>query len=66
MATPAIAQAGIAYVPESMAVFSDLTVRENLYLAARSGALQVQEHLAPHAVHALSSGEISVRLEGSP
>lgn len=39
MATPAIAQAGIAYVPESMAVFSDLTVRENLYLAARSGAL---------------------------
>lgn len=39
MATPDIAQAGIAYVPESMAVFSDLTVRENLYLAARSGAL---------------------------
>ena len=37
--TPDIAQAGIAYVPESMAVFSDLTVRENLYLAARSGAL---------------------------
>jgi branched-chain amino acid transport system ATP-binding protein len=39
MATPAIAQSGIAYVPESMAVFSDLTVRENLFLAARSGAL---------------------------
>ncbi len=39
MSTPDIAQAGIAYVPESMAVFSDLTVRENLYLAARSGAL---------------------------
>ena len=39
MTTPDIAQAGIAYVPESMAVFSDLTVRENLYLAARSGAL---------------------------
>jgi branched-chain amino acid transport system ATP-binding protein len=39
MATPDIAQAGIAYVPESMAVFSDLTVRENLYLAARSGPL---------------------------
>ena len=37
--TPDIAQAGIAYVPESMAVFSDLTVRENLYLAARSGPL---------------------------
>ena len=37
--TPDIAQSGIAYVPETMAVFSDLTVRENLYLAARSGAL---------------------------
>ena len=39
MSTPDIAQSGIAYVPESMAVFSDLTVRENLYLAARKGAL---------------------------
>ncbi|MES2321684.1 MAG: ABC transporter ATP-binding protein [Pseudomonadota bacterium] len=39
MSTPEIAQAGIAYVPESMAVFSDLTVRENLFLAARSGPL---------------------------
>ena len=37
--TPDIAQSGIAYVPETMAVFSDLTVRENLFLAARSGAL---------------------------
>ena len=37
--TPDLAQAGIAYVPESMAVFSDLTVRENLLLAARSGPL---------------------------
>ena len=39
MATPDIALGGIAYVPETMAVFSDLTVRENLYLAARSGEL---------------------------
>ncbi len=39
--TPAIAQAGIAYVPESMAVFSALTVRENLLLAARSGPLDM-------------------------
>ncbi|WLI90519.1 ABC transporter ATP-binding protein [Massilia sp. R2A-15] len=39
VSTPDIAQAGIAYVPESMAVFSDLTVRENLLLAARSGPL---------------------------
>jgi branched-chain amino acid transport system ATP-binding protein len=38
-ATPDIARAGIAYVPESMAVFSDLTVRENLHLAARSGPM---------------------------
>ena len=30
LATPDIARAGIAYVPESMAVFSELTVRENL------------------------------------
>ena len=39
MPTPDIDTSGIAYVPETMAVFSDLTVRENLYLAARSGAL---------------------------
>ena len=39
MKTPDIARAGIAYVPESMAVFSELTVRENLVLAARGGAL---------------------------
>jgi branched-chain amino acid transport system ATP-binding protein len=39
MATPDIARAGIAYVPENMAVFSELTVRENLALAARNGAL---------------------------
>ena len=39
MTTPDIARAGIAYVPESMAVFSELTVRENLYLAARTGPL---------------------------
>src|SRR5476651_932857 len=35
--TPDIARLGIAYVPESMAIFSDLTVQENLVLAARSG-----------------------------
>ena len=33
--TPDIARAGIAYVPESMGIFSDLTVMENLLLAAR-------------------------------
>jgi len=40
--TPDIAMASIAYVPESMAVFSALTVRENLYLAARNGPLDTQ------------------------
>ena len=33
--TPEIAQLGIAYVPESMGIFSDLTVKDNLLLAAR-------------------------------
>jgi branched-chain amino acid transport system ATP-binding protein len=37
MATPDIARLGIAYVPESMAIFADLTVQENLILAARAG-----------------------------
>ena len=36
-ATPDIARAGIAYVPETMGVFADLTVRENMVLAAQSG-----------------------------
>ena len=35
--TPAIAQLGIAYVPENMGLFAGLTVRENLVLAARAG-----------------------------
>ena len=34
--TPDIAQLGIAYVPESMGIFTDLTVKENMLLAARS------------------------------
>ncbi len=33
--TPEIAQRDIAYVPENMGIFGDLTVRENLLLAAR-------------------------------
>jgi branched-chain amino acid transport system ATP-binding protein len=38
-ATPDIARAGIGYVPETMGIFADLTVRENLLLAARSGPI---------------------------
>jgi branched-chain amino acid transport system ATP-binding protein len=37
--TPDIARRGVGYVPESMAVFSDLTVKENLVLGARAGSL---------------------------
>ena len=36
--TPAIAQKNIAYVPENMGIFADLTVKENMLLAARSAA----------------------------
>lgn len=39
-ATPDVARAGIAYVPESMGIFADLTVRENIVLAARSGPVE--------------------------
>ena len=35
LATPEIARLGIAYVPETMGIFGDLTVRDNLLLAAR-------------------------------
>ncbi len=34
--TPQIAALGVAYVPENMGIFSDLTVKENMVLAARS------------------------------
>ncbi len=33
--TPQIAQLNIAYVPETMGIFADLTVKENMLLAAR-------------------------------
>src|ERR1700694_3413888 len=36
-ATPDISRAGIAYVPETMGVFADLTVAENMVLAAQGG-----------------------------
>ena len=34
-----VARAGVAYVPETMAIFSDLSVKENLTLAARLGPM---------------------------
>ncbi|MBC7436259.1 MAG: ABC transporter ATP-binding protein [Bdellovibrionales bacterium] len=34
--TPAIASLNIGYVPETMGIFADLTVKENMLLAARS------------------------------
>ena len=34
--TPDVAMAGIAYVPETMGIFTDLTVQENMVLAARA------------------------------
>ena len=34
--TPEIAMAGIGYVPETMGIFGDLSVKENMLLAARS------------------------------
>jgi branched-chain amino acid transport system ATP-binding protein len=36
LTTPEIAALGIAYVPESMGIFGDLSVSENMLLAARS------------------------------
>ena len=41
-ATPEIAHRGIAYVPENMGIFADLTVRENMILAAR-GARRAED-----------------------
>jgi branched-chain amino acid transport system ATP-binding protein len=37
MKTPDVARLGIAYVPEAMGIFTQLTVRENLVLATTSG-----------------------------
>lgn len=36
LGTPQVAQLGIGYVPEGMGIFGDLTVQENMLLAARS------------------------------
>lgn len=41
-ATPTIAQLGIAYVPENMGIFADLSVQENMLLAARGARRPAQ------------------------
>ncbi|TFZ04699.1 ABC transporter ATP-binding protein [Ramlibacter rhizophilus] len=45
LSTPQIASLGVAYVPENMGIFADLTVKENMLLAARSAqrASQIDE-----------------------
>jgi branched-chain amino acid transport system ATP-binding protein len=40
--TPDIAQLGVAYVPEAMGIFGDLSVQENMLLAARA-ARRIEE-----------------------
>ncbi len=40
--TPQIASLKVAYVPENMGIFSDLTVKENMLLAARSARTVAQ------------------------
>jgi branched-chain amino acid transport system ATP-binding protein len=40
LAPPDIARAGVGYVPEDMGIFADLTVEENLILAALSGPIR--------------------------
>jgi len=42
LATPEIARLGIAYVPENMGIFADLSVRDNMVLAAR-GARRAED-----------------------
>ncbi|WP_313311943.1 ABC transporter ATP-binding protein [Pulveribacter sp.] len=42
LATPQIARSNIAYVPENMGIFADLTVQENLLLAARGAQRAAQ------------------------
>jgi branched-chain amino acid transport system ATP-binding protein len=42
VATPQIAGLGVAYVPENMGIFAELTVKENMLLAARSARSAAQ------------------------
>lgn len=42
LSTPQIAALGIAYVPENMGIFADLSVKENMLLAARGARTAAQ------------------------
>lgn len=42
LATPDISRRGIAFVPEDMGIFTDLTVEENMILAAASGPVDAR------------------------
>jgi branched-chain amino acid transport system ATP-binding protein len=49
-ATPDIARRGIAYVPETMGIFSRLTVQENMVLATRTGRFEAARLAAVFAL----------------
>ena len=57
-ATPDVAGLGIAYVPESMGIFTDLTVQENMVLAARGARIQVFGVANPGATASIRPEEI--------
>ena len=47
LSTHLLAKAGIAYVPEGRGIFKNLSVKENLFLAARSGSKPKGSRWAP-------------------
>ena len=47
----AVARLGLAYVPEGRAIFPNLSVRENLLLAARAGARGRRDWTLPRVLH---------------
>ena len=59
LVTPAIADLGIAYVPENMGIFADLTVKENMVLAARGArsAAQIEPQRLQSLAHRLTIGK---------
>ena len=64
LATPDIARLGIAYVPESMAIFADLTVQENL--AARRALGPARPQAARLDLQPLRGAEALLAAAGRP